>query len=174
MIRLPKKLYLAMGGAGLAVLCLGLGGGFWLAHRHQPVPQSAASSGFEAASFPVYKPSSDSCWQPSASGAAYDTASGVLTLSLKNTDNTLVLTQQSSPQVFSDVPQQYARMLATMNQYAEVQTSFGAVALTRPKELNGGQAAVINKTGTLLFAKPTQDLNNEQWTEFFNNLQLAK
>jgi hypothetical protein len=172
MIRLPKKLYLAMGGAGLAVLCLGLGGGFWLAHRHQPVPQSAASSGFEAASFPAYKPSAASPWQSGT--PAYDAASGVLTLSLKNADNTLVLTQQSSPQVFSDVPQQYARMLATMNQYAEVQTSFGTVALTRPKELNGGQAAVINKTGTLLFAKPTQDLNNEQWTEFFNNLQLAK
>jgi hypothetical protein len=125
-------------------------------------------------SFPIYAPAADTTWKLETARTSYDQQNGVLTLYLTHDSAQIILTQQGTPQVFSDVPQQYSKMLATMNEYAELQTPFGAVGLTHPKELNGGQTAVVNKTGTLLFAKPNRDLSDAEWKEFFNNLQIYK
>lgn len=125
-------------------------------------------------SFPVYVPSEKSVWNIEPSKTSYDEQEGVLSLYLNHNNQQIILTQQATPQVFSDVPQQYSKMLSSMNQYAEYQTAFGAIGLTRPKELNGGQAAVVNKSGTLIFVKPNSDLSEDEWKNFFNNLRIYK
>jgi hypothetical protein len=112
----------------------------------------------------------DSAWIIDKKTISFDDKSGVLTINVRKNNKTLTLTQQSSPEVFKDVPQQYARLLNSLLQYGEISTKIGAVALTRPKELNGTQSAVTNQRDTLLFAKPSTDLSEDEWKDFFNSL----
>jgi hypothetical protein len=136
----------------------------------------------DAANFNLYVPAQDSdgsdksTWGLIHESASFDKTSGVVSTSYKQAANKtiVVVTQQASPDVFSDVPQQYSRVLSSLNEYAELQTSFGAVALTHPKELNGSQSAVANKAGTLLFAKPSADLSNDQWKQFFETMRIIR
>ena len=65
-------------------------------------------------------------------------------------------------------------MLTSLNEYNELQLGFGTVALTHPEELNGGQAAVANKAGTLIFAKPSTDLTDGEWGDFFGSLRIVR
>jgi hypothetical protein len=83
------------------------------------------------------------------------------------------LAEQAAPQSFTDVPQAYDALLNKLREYQDLNTSFGDVTLTRPVELNGGQSAVVNSKGTLIFAKPTRDLPDHQWQNIFNNMQLV-
>jgi CxxC motif-containing protein (DUF1111 family) len=46
--------------------------------------------------------------------------------------------------------------------------------LTHPKELSGGQSAVANKAGTLIFAKPSVNLTNDEWKDFFESLRILR
>lgn len=161
----------------MLLISTGLVAGIFISRdSKKPEPQTSLipTSINEKVSFPSYVPSNDAHWVLDSSKTSFDQESGVLSLTFTQGSRSIVLTQQASPQVFSDVPQQYTKMLSSMNQYAELQTAFGAVAITHPKELNGGQAAVINKSGTLIFAKPNQELSDEEWKVFFNNLRLNK
>lgn len=178
-MKLSKKLRTGLLIAGALLLILvGLIGGLWWDHRSQkaepPTNSLIPTQISQKLSFPVYVPDNNSTWNVDVAKTSYDQQSGVLSLYLENHTAQITLTQQATPQVFSDVPQQYAKMLSTMNEYLEIQTSFGTVALTRPKELNGGQTAVVNKTGTLLFAKPNRDMSEDEWKNFFNNLHSYK
>lgn len=163
-----------------AILLIGVGivGGLRLANHSKSSstkPSTIPISITQNLSFPIYVPNTSSEWNIDGSGTSYDQQSGVLSLTLTQTNGAqIILTQQSTPQVFNDVPQQYPKLLATMNQYSEIQTSFGTVGLTHPKELNGNQTAISNKAGTLLFAKPNRDLPDDEWKAFFNDLRLLK
>ena len=139
-------------------------------NRDQKPP--ASPTALDARSFPIYVPRQASDISYIASDSTFDTESTVLTTTLSLQDGTkIILTQQPTPEVFGDVPQQYSKMLALLNQYKEVKSEFGTIALTRPKELNGGQSAVVNRPGTLIFAKPSRDLTEEEWQTFFAALQ---
>ncbi len=133
-----------------------------------------------SANFTLFVPQqdhkSDDAWNLVTLSAGYDKSSGVLSSSYKQTssDTTITLTEQSTPDAFNDVPQQYTHVLDALNEYAEIQTSFGTIGLTHPTELKGGQTAVVNKSGTLMFAKPSANLTNEQWKQFFNTLQIIR
>jgi len=116
----------------------------------------------------------DSSWTFENSTTVYDTAQGVLTLHFINADNKLTVTQQLTPDPFTDVPNYLSILLSKLHQYAEIHTSIGTVGLTRPEELKGGQTAVINTRGTLMFAVPEKDLTNDQWQKFFNSLLVVK
>ncbi|QQS20044.1 hypothetical protein IPL85_01130 [Candidatus Saccharibacteria bacterium] len=118
----------------------------------------------------------DTVWQLQKDRTSYDKESGVLTLHAlqASTGRQVVLNEQPTPGAFADVPTQYSRMLNTLNEYDELQIGFGTVALTRPKELNGGQSAVANKAGTLIFAKPSVNFTNEEWRDFFDSLRILR
>jgi len=115
-------------------------------------------------------------WQFEKDLTTYDKSSGVLTLHSRqaSTGKRIVLNEQPVPGAFTDVPTQYGKMLTTLNEYNELQLGFGTVALTRPIELNGGQAAVANKSGTLIFAKPSADLTDGEWQSFFEGLRIVR
>jgi hypothetical protein len=84
----------------------------------------------------------------------------------------LTVSEQATPQSFTDVPQVYDKLMTSMFQYEAFDTVNGKVYLTHPKELNGGQAAVMNSKGTLLFIKPDKPLSDDTWHQVFNNLQI--
>ena len=132
------------------------------------------------ANFTIFYPNvsakAASVWQLEKDLTTYDKNSGVLTLHAiqASTGKQIVLNEQPVPGAFTDAPTQYSKMLTTLNEYNELQIGFGTVALTHPKELNGGQAAVANKAGTLMFAKPSADLNDDEWGDFFGSLLIAR
>jgi len=132
------------------------------------------------ANFTIFYPSTAaktaSDWQLEKDITTYDKSSGVLTLHAlqASTGRRIVLNEQPVPGAFTDVPTQYSKMLTSLNEYNELQLGFGTVALTHPEELNGGQAAVANKAGTLIFAKPSTDLTDGEWGDFFGSLRIVR
>lgn len=102
----------------------------------------------------------------------YDETNKVLTFIAYHQGVKITIAEQSYPEVLI-----YDKLVGTMNEYSEVQTKPGKVALTKPKTLHGAQTAVLSTyngtSGVLLFAKPEKNLANDQWTQFFNILEVS-
>lgn len=148
----------------------------YIAENHTVINQQI----LDEADFTIFYPGDstelDDSWQLQKDRTTYDKESGVLTLHAlqPSTGRQVVLNEQPTPGAFADVPTQYSRMLNTLNEYDELQIGFGTVALTHPKELSGGQSAVANKAGTLIFAKPSVNLTNDEWKDFFESLRILR
>lgn len=87
---------------------------------------------------------------------------------------TIIVSEQPTPDQFTDVPQVYQKVLESMADYADFDVSVGSVHLTQPAQLNGLQTAVLNSKGTLLFAKPASNLTEDQWRQFFTSFRAAQ
>lgn len=104
----------------------------------------------------------------------YDPQLKLLTYSAVAYGIKTIVSQQPTPESFIDIPQVYDKVVASMNEYKKFDTDSGTVHLTRPKDLGGKQAAVMNAKGTLTFVKPERDLSEDQWRKLFNNLAVVK
>lgn len=104
----------------------------------------------------------------------YDSQLNLLTYSAIAYGVKTVVSQQPTPESFIDIPQVYDKVVASMNEYKKFDSDSGTVHLTRPKDLGGKQAAVMNTKGTLMFVKPERDLSEDQWRKLFNNLEIIK
>jgi hypothetical protein len=118
---------------------------------------------------------------PNVSGATvdrksmkYDSQIKLLTYTASADSVNIVVSQQPTPASFTDIPQVYDKVVASMSEYSTFESSTGTVHLTRPKDLGGKQAAVMNAKGTLMFVKPARDLSEDQWRRLFNNLEVVK
>jgi|ERR1700683_5193681 len=103
----------------------------------------------------------------------YDSSLRVLSFTAHAFDSTLVVSEQPSPEQFTDVPAAYQKVTEQMNDYYDFATSLGTVHLTTPTQLGGKQAAVINADGTLTFIKPSSNLSTTQWRQFFTSFQVS-
>ena len=140
---------------------------FFIERRaHSPFPADVTKK----VSFVVYYP--DKTWQINGAKATY--ANGALFFVATKEDVTVSFNEQATPQVFNDVSQYYPTLLTRLKEYASFGTANGMVNLTRPAELNGGQTAVLNNDGTLVFVRPNHDLDVDQWRQLFNRLQTIK
>jgi hypothetical protein len=101
---------------------------------------------------------------------SYVSQSGVLIFTAKNGTSSFVISEQATPDVFSASDQVYPTLLQRMNEYAELQTAAGTVALTKPTELNGVQTAVLNVKSDLIFVRPNKPQSSAQWKSFFSSL----
>jgi hypothetical protein len=106
--------------------------------------------------------------------AKFDTKLKLLSFNATFDGVLVVLSQQPTPESFIDIPQVYDKVIANMNEYTKFDAIIGTVHLTRPKDLGGKQAAVINAKGTLLFAKPDKDLTDDQWRQLFKNVDALR
>lgn len=104
----------------------------------------------------------------------FDTKLKLLSFNATLNDIKMVISQQPTPDSFSDIPQVYDKVVANMNEYSKFDVIVGTVHLTRPKDLGGKQAAVINTKGTLMFVKPDKDLTDDQWRLFFKNIDTLR
>ena len=164
-----KRLLLILG-----VICLvaaGATAGFiiWEHHRTDSgIPDAI----IQKPAFTVFSHDpSDKTWKIQTADAAYDTSQGILKLKFIHNGNTMTLTEQVTPGVFTDIPTYYQALLGKLKEYAEIQTTIGTVALTHPVELKGGQSAVISTQGTLMFAHPDHGLSIGDWQEFFDAMR---
>ena len=84
-----------------------------------------------------------------------------------------VISEQPTPESFTDVPEVYQKVLDSWNQYQAFDTAQGTVYLTRPGGPNANEVGVMNTKGTLMFVKPDKNLTNAQWRQVFNSLQIS-
>ena len=98
----------------------------------------------------------------------------LLTFNVQTDTIKVVVSEQPTPENFIDIPQVYDKVVEGMGEYQKFDTAVGTVHLTRPKELKGKQAAVLDTKGTLMFAKPEKDLSDDQWRKFFNSLDIVR
>ena len=124
--------------------------------------------------FQVYAPSTTSTWAIDTNSISYNSTQGVLSLVVSSSTNTFALEEQQTPSIFTNVAQYYPTLLSKLNVYGNFQTGLGTVELTKPTELHGGQTAVLNSAGTLLFVRPKSNLTNGQWNKFFSSIVVIK
>lgn len=121
--------------------------------------------------FITYIPSGD--WSIKKGTEAFsDTLLAFTAQQKSGSATTVAITQQSSPEIFNDVPQYYPTLLDRLKQYASFGSVHGTVYLTRPAELKGKQQAIMNSKGTLMFVHSTDEMSEAEWRKFFNTLQL--
>jgi len=104
--------------------------------------------------------------------AKYDASLKLLTFNTTVFGKQVVISEQPSPSTFTDIPDYYSKLVNGMNDYSDFDTAVGTIHLTRPIQLGGKQAAVLNAKGTLLFAKSATDLSDDQWRQFFNTFDI--
>lgn len=125
--------------------------------------------------FPLFWPTKNSTYSGLKQTIKYDPSVKLISYNaVSKSGARLIITEQETPTSFSDIPQVFSKLIETMSQYAVFDSQNGTVYLTHPKELNGGQAAVMNSKGTLMFVKPVVVLDDESWKTFFNSLQIAE
>lgn len=109
-----------------------------------------------------------------STSAKYDAKDKILSYNVTLDGIKVVVSMQPTPEMFTDIPQTFDKVLADMSEYSKFETYIGTVHLTKPKNLEGRQVAVLNAKGTLMFAKPDSDLTDDQWRLFFKNMDILK
>lgn len=110
----------------------------------------------------------------SRDSAKFDSSLKLLTYTATAFGSSLVVSEQPTPDSFVDIPQVYDKVVTSMGEYESFDVDVGTVHLTRPKDLGGRQAAVLNTKGTLMFVKPASDLSDDDWRRFFGSLTVIK
>jgi len=124
--------------------------------------------------FSLMYPDASSGYEVDPSKTSYDASSKVLIFHAKQEGVELIITEQATPDPFNDIPQYYPKLIEKLNGYKDFDSINGSVSLTRPTELKGGQTAVFNGKGTLIFVKPSRALSDDDWRAFFNSLVIAR
>ena len=148
-----------------------LGGAIlWLRQAH-PIPRYITSQ----INHIILYPDANSGVTVDTSSFKYDDANKLLSYSAKMGGTAITVSEQATPESFTDIPQAYDKFVSGLGEYGSFDSSLGKVYLTHPKDLNGQQSAVMNTKGTLLFIHPTNgDLSDDQWRKIFNGLRVVK
>ncbi len=103
-----------------------------------------------------------------------DSSQKVLSLLLVSKDNKVTISEQVTPDLVSEQVG-LDKLASLMQAYKEIITSVGRVELTRPKELKGAQTAVADPNfTTLIFARPDNDLSEDEWRRIFNSFEVVR
>jgi hypothetical protein len=98
----------------------------------------------------------------------------VLSLNTSLDGVAIALSEQPTPESFTDIPQAYDKVIEQMHEYRKFETDIGVVHLTKPPNRHGGQTAVVNTKGTLLFANPIRTLSDDQWRRLFTSMEVVR
>lgn len=104
----------------------------------------------------------------------FDPSLSLLSFKLTAFDMQISISEQPTPESFTDVPEVYQKVLGSMDNYYDFDTPTGTVYLTVPPQLNGKQTAVENAAGTLLFAKPSSNFGQSQWRQLFDSIAVVQ
>ena len=156
----------------IGILMLGIGAGAYLIFR--PGPPDILDLTKQQVGFTLFAPDRASkTWKLDKNTIDYNKNTSVLVFTLNNAGNTnkIVMSQQATPDPFTDIPNYPTLFFSKLNQYQELHVSLGTIALTHPTELKGGQSAVGNIRGTLMFLHPSTDLTDDEWKDVLNELR---
>ncbi len=162
---------------GLAlIVVVAVVGGIFAFRAWQQSKQFVPSDIKRQVTFTLFKPASTSDIIADKSTIKYDPK--IKSLSYRATQKgsftNLTFSFQEAPEAFTDIPQAYDKFADDLHQYSSFDSIQGKVSLTKPSELQGGQSAVMNAKGTLMFIKPDKNLSDDEWKQLFSNLDVVK
>ena len=134
--------------------------------RRDIIPTSIARK----ISFVVYWPNSSNVVADRTS-IKYDSQKGVFSYTLNLLSVSTTVTEQATPSEFTDVSGYYSAFINHLNNYDTFDSSSGTVYLTEPSNTSG-TTAIINHSGTLLFAHAQSKISENDWRQFFNNIKV--
>jgi len=128
------------------------------------------------ANFLIFYPSvKDTNYKVDPQTIKYDTANKTLSFVEKDGSAKLVFSEQATPAQFNEIPQYWDKLAEKLRVYSSFDSLYGKVALTHPIELQGGQSAMFNGKGTLIFINPSgSNLSDDKWKQLLNNFEIAK
>ena len=154
----------------IIIIALASGGWYLFVRAHpSPIPKEINS---QLKFIPFTTPKNAITTLPQS--VQYNSKQQQMTYSAYFDGTKVVISQQPTPESFTDVPQVYDTLMTKLRSQSSFDTINGKVNITLPVELNGGQSAVMNSKGVLLFAHPDKQLTIDQWKQFFNNLEIVK
>jgi hypothetical protein len=153
---------------GVLGLGLAIAGLMFLLRPQPPLPETL----MKQVNFLVLYPAPAQKYVLAPDKASYDQQAKVLIFHATKPGIDLTISQQATPEQFTDIPEYFPKLVEKLNSYSGFDSLNGKVYLTRPTELKGQQSAVFNGKGTLMFVQPSRDLANDEWREFFNALIL--
>lgn len=106
-------------------------------------------------------------FEPQSKGISY-------VMQAAKTGDKYTVSQQATPEEFTDIPEYLPKLIERMGNYATIDTVLGKVYLTKKQEADSKQIAVMNEKGTLVFVQADRDLTNNEWRALFKNFQLEK
>ena len=169
--RLSTSVAISLGlllGAGLLVSLYVL---FVRQNTSNPLPPAIKKQ----VSFVVFYPRPDPTITIDTKSFKYDSQAKLMSYVMTYANTPITIAEQATPQNFIDIPQAYDKLIESLSEYGSFQSYYDKVSLTRPKELNGNQSAVMNSKGTLVFAQPTKgELSEDQWKKLFNGFEIIR
>ena len=154
----------------VVVLGLLIGGILFLLRPQTPIPDAM----YKKLDFSLFYPDPTSGYTIDSKLVSFDASAKVLVFHAKKSGQDMLISEQSTPPVFNDIPEYYPKLIEKLNGYLDFDSLNGKVSLTKPKELNGVQSAVFNGKGTLMFVKPNHALSDDDWRQFFNQMTIWK
>jgi hypothetical protein len=145
--------------------------GYQLLKPTKQIPPAIAKQ----VSFGVFLPPDKSGVAVDSSSFSYNKSEGVLNFTVVRADGMkLSFTEQATPESFVDVPQVYDKLISSLHGYSSFDSVNGRVNLTHPPQLKGGEAAVMNAKGTLMFVRSSKVLPDDEWRQLFSRLELDR
>ncbi|MDB5178429.1 MAG: hypothetical protein JWN01_372 [Patescibacteria group bacterium] len=139
-------------------------------HPRSPIPSSIKTQ----LTFPVFYPDPTTGYKIDPGSITYSARDKVLIFNVSSSGNRIVFSEQGTPGPFNDVAGYYDKFIEKLGGYASFDSTNGKVSLAHPQELKGGQSAIMNAKGTLLFAHPDKDLSDDNWHKLFNAMAMEK
>lgn len=137
----------------------------WYINASAVVPQSIRKQ----ANFAIFYPQPGQQITIQKSTFKYDKSLGQVSYIVNFDSRQLTFAEQSSPDSFSADPTFYPAFIQKLDGYATFSSVNGRVDLTRPAQVQA-ETGVMNAKGTLLFAKSSGDLSENNWKLLFNAL----
>ncbi len=104
----------------------------------------------------------------------YNDSQKLLSFTARYENNVLTITEQPTPESFTDIPQAFDSLVSQMGEYSKFDTAIGTVHLTSPQNQQNIQIAVLNTKGTLTFVKSESKLEKDEWNDFLNAFEVVK
>lgn len=123
--------------------------------------------------FPIFYPNLSQRVDIETNSFKYDKSLGQVTFIVKFASRSITFAEQTSPDSFAADPTFYNNFIEKLGGYATFDSVNGTVSLTEPAQVDA-QTAVMNAKGTLLFAKSSGNISQNNWTLLFNSLAYTQ
>ena len=125
-------------------------------------------------SFTIFYPQSGSAVSVEKDSYKYDSQAKLFSYRAAYRRQPLVVSMQPVPDEFVDMPESYNTYIQALGQVLSFDSKHGTVHVTQPKNLGGGQAAIISAQGALMFVRSDVALTEGHWRNVFDSLVSEK
>lgn len=157
----------------ILIILVILGGALFFGKGDGVIPSSIKKQ----LNFPVIYPNNPVNTKIEPSDFSYQKDNSTLSISTNYKGNAIFITEQKAPSNITADPQSANQTLG-VHPYAQIQTRFGLVSLTRVFQTTSfksqGQLGVLVSNGTLILIHSSQQLSNSDWVDLLNSMKVVR